>query len=150
MAFGAAGYRWKVAGTVGAILGLFAYFMTIAFRRILAHRFSDFNVFYSAAQATLQHGDLYKPMNRSYIYPPLIAFLYAPLALLSEPQAATIVLCANFLFIVLALRWLDKRPAWAGIALGLACNIKYLPIVTLPYLLIRRRWVAAGSFALSC
>src|SRR5947207_8423998 len=126
--------------------------------------------------------------------------------MLSEPRAATIVLCVNFIFIVLALlvlarecvlrlggkvdalmmaqvclvavllipdkvrdelqmfqtnalmllmlalalRWLDKRPAWAGMALGLACNIKYLPIVTLPYLLIRRRWVAAGTLVIGC
>ena len=34
-------------------------------------------------------------------------------------------------------------------ALGLAFNIKYLPIVFLPYLLLRRRWTAAGTFAAS-
>ena len=39
-----------------------------------------------------------------------------------------------FLFI-LALRWLDRHPLWAGAALGLAMNIKAFPIIMLPYLL---------------
>jgi hypothetical protein len=47
---------------------------------------------------------------------------------------------------VLALRWLDRRPTLAGAALGMAFNIKYLPVVVLPYLLLRRRWRAAGAF----
>src|SRR5262249_45632833 len=44
----------------------------------------------------------------------------------------------------------DRRPVWAGAALGFAVNIKYLPVITLPYLLLRRRWVSAGAMALSC
>jgi len=53
------------------------------------------------------------------------------------------------LMLALALRWLDRKPGWAGIALGFACNIKYLPLVLLPWLLIRRRWQAAGFFIIS-
>lgn len=48
--------------------------------------------------------------------------------------------------LVFALRALDRRPRLAGLLLGLAFNIKYLPIVFLPYLLMRRRFVAAGWF----
>ena len=48
--------------------------------------------------------------------------------------------------LVLALRFLDSRPRLAGLLLGLAFDIKYLPIVFLPYLLLRRRFVAAGWF----
>lgn len=57
-------------------------------------------------------------------------------------QTNLLVLC----MLVLALRWLDRRPTWAGVALGLAFNIKYLPVVLLPYLLLRRRWRAAAAF----
>jgi hypothetical protein len=53
------------------------------------------------------------------------------------------------LMFVLALRWSDRRPILAGIALGFAFNIKYLPIVFIPYLLIRRRWMMLGAFVIS-
>lgn len=46
-----------------------------------------------------------------------------------------------FLF-VMALRWIDRLPFLAGIALGIAINIKYIPLIFLPYLLFRRRWMA--------
>jgi Glycosyltransferase family 87 len=49
---------------------------------------------------------------------------------------------------LLALRWLDRRPQWAGLMLGLAVNIKYLPLIYLPYLLLRRRFTAAAWFVL--
>jgi Glycosyltransferase family 87 len=48
--------------------------------------------------------------------------------------------------VLLALRWLDRRPRWAGLMLGLAVNIKYLPLIYLPYLLLRRRYTAAVWF----
>ena len=49
----------------------------------------------------------------------------------------------------LALIWLDRRPTLAGIALGFAVTIKYVALIALPYLLIRRRFKAAGSLVLS-
>jgi hypothetical protein len=52
------------------------------------------------------------------------------------------------LLFVLALRWIDRRPIAAGLMLGIAVNIKYLPLLFLPYLLIRRRWTAAASLVL--
>ena len=42
----------------------------------------------------------------------------------------------------LALYWLDRFPIGAGLALAVSINIKYLPIVAIPYLLLRRRWKA--------
>lgn len=56
-------------------------------------------------------------------------------------QVNSLLLC----LIILALRWLDRRPALAGTALGLAMNIKVFPIIFLPYLLFRRRWKTAFS-----
>ena len=53
------------------------------------------------------------------------------------------------LMFTLALCWLDRRPIWAGLALApCILNIKYLSIVTLPYLILRGRWKAAGSMVL--
>ncbi len=53
------------------------------------------------------------------------------------------------LMLILALRWMDRNPIFAGAALGLVINIKYLPIVMLPYLLVRRRWKASGALVFS-
>ncbi len=44
---------------------------------------------------------------------------------------------------VLALFWLDRHPILSGLALAVSINIKYLPLIAVPYLLLRRRWVAA-------
>lgn len=57
-------------------------------------------------------------------------------------QTNTILL----LMFCLSLYWLDRRPAWAGIALACAFHIKYLPVAFLPYLLLRRRWTTAAAF----
>jgi hypothetical protein len=46
--------------------------------------------------------------------------------------------------LLLALKHLDSRPWLAGLALGFAINIKYLPLAFIPYLLLRRRWAAAA------
>jgi hypothetical protein len=54
------------------------------------------------------------------------------------------------LMFALAFWWLDRRPVLAGLALGLAFNIKYLSIVALPYLLLRRRWRAAAGTIIGC
>ena len=53
------------------------------------------------------------------------------------------------LLFTLGLRWLDRRPAWAGVALGIGANIKYLPLLLLPYLLVRRRWRASVALVAS-
>jgi hypothetical protein len=52
------------------------------------------------------------------------------------------------LLFVVALRWLDRLPFAAGIALGIAVNIKYLPLLFLPYLMLRRRWVTTAALLL--
>lgn len=52
------------------------------------------------------------------------------------------------LAVALGLAWLDRRPWAAGVALAFGASIKYLPIVFLPYLLVRGRWRAAGAMVL--
>lgn len=49
------------------------------------------------------------------------------------------------LALVLAAAWMERRAFLAGFLLGFAVHIKYLPIVFLPYFLVRRRWGAAGG-----
>lgn len=44
----------------------------------------------------------------------------------------------------LALHWIDRRPVLASLALALAISIKFLPLIALPYLLLRRRWNMVG------
>jgi hypothetical protein len=48
----------------------------------------------------------------------------------------------------LAMRWVDVHPRLCGMALGFAFNIKYMPLVLVPYLVLRRRWSAIGWFAI--
>jgi hypothetical protein len=60
-------------------------------------------------------------------------------------QTDTLVL----LSFVLALSWLDRRPALCGLAVGFSANIKYQTLIVLPYLLVTRRWRAAASTMVS-
>lgn len=57
----------------------------------------DFIHFYWAAQAMVNHQDLYTSGLHGYIYPPLVAFLFQPLAFLSERGADVAWLVANLL-----------------------------------------------------
>jgi hypothetical protein len=183
---------------------LLGYLGVNALSRIPRDDTGDFGHFYHAARAMNEGQDIYAAWQQGYIYPPLLAFLYEPFALLSEPAAALCVLFVNLLLLTasallaareLARRWggptgfavagfalvavlltedklrgeiqmwqtnclmlflltaalclLDRWPTLAGGALGMAFSIKYLPLVALPYLLLRRRFVAAGSFVVS-
>ena len=77
----------------------------------------------------------------------VVAFLVAVLSE-NEVRAQLVMLETDALMLLmfaLALWWLDPRPVLAGLALGFALNIKYLTIVALPYLLLRRRWRAAAG-----
>ena len=47
------------------------------------------------------------------------------------------------LLFAVGLRWVDRRPILCGLALGLGANLKYLPLLFVPYLIVRRRWAAA-------
>jgi hypothetical protein len=60
---------------------------------------------------------------------------------IEEGQTDTIVALA----LVGALAALDRRPLLAGVLIGLGANIKYQALVVVPYLVLRRRWAAAGS-----
>jgi len=187
---------------VAGITALLGYFYWHTCRRIAGGNLDDFPHFYWAAGAVLHHRDPYLSGTHGYIYPPLLAYLYMPVAELSPAHAAYAVLpvlilatlgavllasreslqrvgaavnsftvCTVamlsllliedkvkgdlqmlqtnslvLLLFALGLYWLDRSPLLTGAALGAAFNIKYLSLVMLPYLLLRRRWSTAEWF----
>jgi hypothetical protein len=170
------------------------------FAQVFVTGCGDFEHFYHAARAMRDGTPLHASGVHGYIYPPLIAFVFMPLAWLPVKSAALVMLVVNLamgiacawlaarevvrrfeieatpanllvvaavgtllvvtrlrsefqmwqtnvpmmLLMLLALRWLDRRPQLAGLALGMAVGIKYLPLLFLPYLLLRRRFAAAA------
>ena len=48
-------------------------------------------------------------------------------------------------FVLLALRFIARRPVLAGVLLGVAANIKYQTVIFLPYFLIRGWWSASAG-----
>ncbi len=195
--------RWLSGAIVVGFVGLYAWFFVNAANRIgTESELGDFYHFYYGARAMADHQDIYASWRGGYIYPPLLAFVLMPVALLPLQAAAVLMLLVNIglslltiragarecvdrfaapatgltvggaallgtllttdkikgelqmwqtnvvmlLMLTVALRWLDRRPWLAGLALGFAFNIKYLAVVMLPYLLLRRRWRAAGGF----
>ncbi len=185
-----------------SVAGIYAWSMQRGVNQI-ATGMGDYTHFYHAARAMLDGKDIYASgTGEGYIYPPLLAFLYQPLAwfdfdtscrlwlvigallsllatwvgarecvrriiagagwdhaflvfvlitaLMTDKVRAELRMGQTnvilFLMMVLAMRWIDRRPSLAGLALGLAFNIKYLPIVLLPWMIVRRRWAAAGWY----
>lgn len=93
---------------VGLLVVLLAIFYAqVAHRtRPASNHFGDFRHFYYAARAMLDHTDLYTSGTGGYLYPPLIAFVYTPVAWLFPPStgasfpprgAALVMLAANTL-----------------------------------------------------
>jgi len=52
------------------------------------------------------------------------------------------------LAVSLGVHSMDRRPVVSGLALALGASIKYLPIVFLPYFVLRRRWGHAAAMAI--
>ena len=93
----------------------------------------DFAPIYHAAQAMLEGRNIYSATSGLYIYPPFLAFLFQPLALLPEHTAAIVwVITSAFLIVAGALiaaqevtkRWMpsDQRhwsSTWLIVAAGI-------------------------------
>jgi hypothetical protein len=75
--------------------------------------FGDFRHFYFASRALLDHTDLYTSGDQGYLYPPLIAMLYTPVARLAMDHAARVILLVNvtmaFFGVLLAAREYSDR-----------------------------------------
>jgi hypothetical protein len=186
-------FSWLIYGVPSRILG--------STGDSLNRRYRDFLEFYSGAEALLKGNNIYTAGYSGYIYPPLLAFLMAPLARLSIAQAAWVWLAIKICLLVaccwlgakeiqrrliqpndrmsimiiillgvllnidklrtemnmqqsnllvllcfiLALQWLDRRPLLSGLSLGFGANIKYITLLAIPYLLLRKRFKAAAA-----
>jgi hypothetical protein len=84
------------------------------------------------------------PNAANVLWLALIASLIAVCPIFKELLSfqADFLILASF---VLAIVWLDKHPVLAGSALAIGIAVKYLPLIALPYLLLRRRWLAAST-----
>jgi Glycosyltransferase family 87 len=72
---------------------------------------SDFAHFYRAASAMSKGEDIYIAAQGRYIYPPLLAFIFQPLTLLSERMAAIVWTAINGLLIFTATFIASKEAA---------------------------------------
>jgi hypothetical protein len=97
-----------------------------------------------AARAALQRLGQSPPARQSVAWIALAAALISAAPMDRELRVLQTngVLLLGF---VLALHWMDRRPVWTGLALALASSIKYVPLLALPYLLLRQRWTVAGA-----
>jgi hypothetical protein len=97
--------RFKWPAIIG-LAGYFLYFYAGLLHRILAHyrehQGGDFFHFFAATVAMSRGEDIYRSGTGGYVYPPLLAFLYLPLAHLSARIAAAIVLTFNVPLILVA------------------------------------------------
>ena len=170
------------------------------YRRIREDLYVDFQAFYYAGRAVLDGTDIYRSGEGYYIYPPLLATAFSPLARLpiadaarlwcwlaaagtalslwlvqrefvrrwQVPNAAAVAPAALGISLFLwieqlrwefeqgqsdwllllglagAFAWMDRRPWLAGLMLGLAINVKYLPLALLAYFAVRQRWRSAA------
>jgi hypothetical protein len=93
--------------------------------------------------------------RRNLLIPSSVLAVAALASLLSENELRAVMTMLEtdslmLLLFTLALFWLDRRPTLSGLALAFAFNIKYLSIVALPYLILRRRWKAASATVVGC
>ena len=103
---------------------LLAFFVN-AMRRVGGPT-GDFVHFYDAARAMVHGEDLYSSGRGGYIYPPLLAFLYTPLAGLSETTAATVLLVVNMSLLLLAL-FLTVPAKWPTVLVRPPTRGPYAP-----------------------
>ncbi|HEY2101733.1 MAG TPA: glycosyltransferase family 87 protein [Chthoniobacterales bacterium] len=57
--------------------------------------------------------------------------------------------CLMILGFACVLRWMDRKPWLAGLAVGATANMKYLSLICLPYFLLKRNFRAAAASILS-
>jgi hypothetical protein len=74
----------------------------------------DFHYFYRAAEAMWNGGDIYAASDGHYIYPPFLAFVLQPLALMPEHMAAIIwiILSGVFVFVAALIAASEAARCW--------------------------------------
>ena len=87
---------------VGVLLAIGMAAIFVVLLKQINHRITeghsgDFRHFYFAARALLDHTDIYKSGTGGYLYPPLIAMLYTPIARLDYITAQRVILIVDSL-----------------------------------------------------
>jgi|tagenome__1003787_1003787.scaffolds.fasta_scaffold20945964_3 hypothetical protein len=57
--------------------------------------------------------------------------------------------CLMLLGFACVLRWMERRPMLAGLAVGASANVKYLTLICVPYFLVKRNYKAAFAAILA-
>src|SRR2546423_1340718 len=122
---------WAWAGAI-MLLAVLAVLPGAA--RALRNKTGDFTHFWRAAAAMLNGDDIYAADEGRYVYPPLLAFMLQPLAMLPERVAAIIWMIVSTALLVtallilsseLAVRWKLQNTSLAALrisAIALALN----------------------------
>jgi hypothetical protein len=98
--------RFRIPALVALAIYFLYFYLTLLNRCLYhyaQHQGGDFFHFFAAAVAMSSGQDIYRSGTGGYVYPPLLAFLYLPLAHLSAPVAAAIVLSVNVPLMAVAL-----------------------------------------------
>jgi hypothetical protein len=97
--------RFRVPAVIGLVLVFGFLYFQILHRRVHERpsNLGDFYHFYAATVAMSQGQDIYRSGTGGYVYPPLLAFLYLPLAHLQDRTAAAVALTINVPLMILAL-----------------------------------------------
>jgi alpha-1,2-mannosyltransferase len=182
--------RWSLAIGV-AVLALLGHAAVLALWPDAHTLLIDLEVYRAGGQFLLDGRPLYADgvvLDLPFVYPPVAAVLFAPLALLplpvlkvlwtalgvallghlawrttrSAPTTVLVVALATWLdpvrttlylgqinIVLLALVLLDllgrRDSRWRGVGIGLAAAVKLTPLLFVGYLLVRRRYRAAGT-----
>jgi len=57
--------------------------------------------------------------------------------------------CLMLLGFACVLRWMERKPLLAGLAVGASANVKYLTLICVPYFLVKRNFKAAFAAILA-
>jgi len=134
-------FRWFALWFALVPIALSHLWTTLLVPALTGARFSDFAVYLQAARTLAAGGDPYAAFfsstvpdynfNQTYIYPPLVAWLLQPVALLGDGAAAWLMqglLQASLVgFGVLVFRALGRRPT-QEVLLAAILVVAYLPI----------------------
>ena len=120
--------RVIVAGLLAVIAGFYAACVVYCLGRIHGNK-ADFDAFYFAARAMRAGEDMYVVRQPAYIYPPLVALLYLPLAWLNDVAAGAVAMIVNVLASMLSV-WLIASES-ARRVLGRASRVAALVLAGL-------------------
>src|SRR5438105_2726587 len=110
-------FRKRLAYGALTIIVLFILGAHAVFRQFSSGT-KDFHYFYRAAEAVRNGSDIYAATNGHYIYPPFLAFVLQPLALMPEQIAAIIWIVFSGVFVFAAALIASRQAARCWLRTG--------------------------------